>query len=113
MSTRQLFLPETESLTETAISVELPDLNGSEKQVRWAGHIRREKLREVQQVLREWQGLIDNYQRAGKSLEKVAEARAAFRSALDGLEALEKQASAAWWIDRREKTARELLGETG
>lgn len=88
---------------------DLPPLTGSEKQVRWAQHIRAEKLREVAQHLREWEALIARYRQTGKDPHKVGQAQDEYHRAVVAAGRLEEKTAANWWIPRRENTARELL----
>lgn len=87
---------------------DLPPIQGTEKQIPWAEGIRRKKLREIEQVLREWRLYIQRLADLGKE-DQADFQRQKFRLALDQLAVIEQKTGANWWIARRENSARELL----
>lgn len=78
--------------TAQAATSELPALTGSEKQIRWATQIRATMM-----------------SRLHEAAEKLPEDQQELMSRV--VAAVERQTSAAWWIDRRDKPASHIAGE--
>lgn len=90
------------------VSVDLPSLEGSDKQRNWAFFIRSRKMAEVQALIRGQRGLVETHRQAGRVPQTEA-AQATLTIFIDGAGRLERERSARFWIDRRENTAHELL----
>ena len=74
--------------------IELPKLKGSDKQVKWANDIRAGALAELADVFeRNDQHMADHLHDGGDMIAVLA---------------LIREASAKWWIDNRDKTAKQL-----
>lgn len=87
---------------------DLPELRGSEAQVKWAKHVRSKAFWEIDQLLREWRLLIDRYRDLGNT--EAAERESQLRAeALDVMGRLEQENRSWVWIDGREWTARQWL----
>lgn len=86
----------------------LPRLQGSQRQRDRAEHIRRERFAAIQKLLRDWKTLIEHRQAKGRT-EQAEREQKAYGEALDRMEHLEQMNHAAFWIERRENSARELL----
>ena len=74
------------TLFPTSVSVPeervLPDLQGSERQCKWAADIRAGKLKRLHEHLRQWAALIQRYEDASR--EDLAEKeRDGYRAAVD------------------------------
>lgn len=79
---------ETQTADREAAKSGWPDLKGSEKQISWAVTIRRNKLKEVSEVvLPEYMGLFDECAMA----------------------LVNEQTSAAWWIENRDVNFKRML----
>lgn len=92
----------------TGAELQLPPIEGTEKQTPWAEHVRGKLLAEVRKLLRDWEGYVESLRRSGKDAKAEAEADA-LRQARGVSEELHQQARASFWLDRRENTARELI----
>ncbi len=75
----------------------LPALTGSEKQIAWAESIRAEKQAELERLV----------EQAAKS-SPTPEQRQQFN---DAIAAVLAETAASWWIDNRDRTARQIVGE--
>lgn len=89
---------------------ELPSLTGTEKQVEWAGAIRRDKLQRLLVVLRGWQFRLGKADDAGRQQPEHLAAQALFEQSLQTMVRLEEETHATWWIDHREQDVNGLLG---
>jgi len=79
---------------ETAAETGLPELTGSEKQIKWALQIRAEKLAE-----------IDGYRAQLANAPSDAD-----RQTAEGImNWIAAQAAAAWWIDNRDLSGRQMI----
>lgn len=92
----------------TAEEVGLPLLQGSPKQTEWALRIRQRLLTEVEAYRAEWETLLLTRGRGTATESQVEAHRQALKAAL---QTLEQTTTAAWWIDRRDATARTILRE--
>lgn len=93
---------------DVAPQATLPPLKGSEKQVDWATHIRRGKVRDIERLIGEMQEVARRHEAGGKP-DLAAKQRAVLHVAVDRFEGLVAQVSASFWIERRENSARELI----
>ena len=91
-----------------AESPDLPPIQGSQRQIEWGTKVRDGKLGSCYTVIRQWRELVSRHTAAGRT-EAAGREQAQLSQALQRLGDLEKQASAGWWIDRRDNTALELL----
>ncbi len=108
MSAMSALFEEEDLVDVTEAERELPELVGSERQLPWARAVRARKLRECDQLLREWALLIERHEANGRT-EQAGREREDRRVALDHLAALERRTAAGWWLNRRDNSARELL----
>jgi len=83
---------EAAEAAEAARQAGLPELQGTSKQVAWAESIRAQKLRQVRETWERELAVLKG------SPERIARARELYRL---GLERLEAQAEARFWIDSR------------
>lgn len=87
--------------------VELPPLNGSEKQVAWAADIRGDLLRSIDNRFSSARDIIRRDLDAGKLTgARADEMRAMFHAAWASLAAKD---DAKWWIDHRNDTDKMLI----
>lgn len=92
------------------ITIKLPCLKGSQKQVSWASTIRNRHARTISYMLRYYRQEIDALTAAGRDAQNR-------RAALDHLQKVSKKLfavkKASDWIERRDQTLAQLLRETG
>ena len=86
----------------------LPELTGSEAQVRWARHERRELLADVDRLIGQMQALAAAYDAAGRD-DLAERQREELQRTVAAAGRVTTRRSACWWIDRRKNTALELL----
>lgn len=87
----------------------LPPMIGSQKQVDWATHIRRSVLSEADRLIKDADRLAEAYERAGKC-QPARSVRAYACRLSDKRNWLASRAvEAAFWIERRDNTAEEIL----
>lgn len=89
-------------------SAELPELQGSPKQIDWAIHIRKKRLVEIGQYLRKHRLYVENLKDLGRT-EAYERERARYRAELDREEELRRIDQARFWISHRDNSAQELL----
>jgi hypothetical protein len=89
---------------------ELPPIQGTPNQIKWATDVRNGKINHCRKALRDIQALTEQYRRQGKT-ELYESHRARLRKWMDRLEQLEANTSARFFLDRRENSASELLND--
>lgn len=89
-------------------SAELPEIQGTEKQIPWAIAIRKKRLVEIAQYLRKHRLHAENLKDLGRT-EAYERERTRYRAELDREEELRRIDQARFWIDHRDNSAQELL----
>ena len=90
------------------LTADLPPLQGSERQVRWATDIREKAIREGHTHLGELRRLQERHA-AARQVEQAGRAYEAAKKAAEGLARLERIVDSRFWITHRENTITELL----
>lgn len=91
-------------------AVGVPDLQGSEAQVKWAIKVRTAMLPRLDKAVREWRRRVRDLQIHGDP-EKRRKAEERLGHVIQRVEAIRAIDRASWWLDHRDNDVTELIDD--